>query len=73
MSTLTVPYMYDWVEVEFSYNKGFRGNREEPPEPEEVEIENVLYNGQNVNDIIDMELLEEKLWEVIDSNKRNYD
>ena len=59
--------MYDWVEVEFSYSKGFKGNREEPPEPEKLEIENVLYNGQNVNDIIDMELLEEKLWEVIES------
>lgn len=70
---LTVPYFYDWVQVEFDYNKGFKGNREEPPEPESVDIIKVIYNDTDVTDITDMKILEEKLWEVIESEKEKYD
>ena len=64
--------MYDWVEVEFEFNKGFKGNNEEPPEPEEVEIIKVKYNGITVDDIVDYDIVEQNLWKVIANESKNY-
>lgn len=62
---LEVPYMNSQVEVEFDYYKGWAGNREEPPEPEEIEITKVIYRGTDVTDIVDLEALHEDLTDLI--------
>ena len=45
---LEVPYKNSEVEVEFEYYKGWAGSREEPPEPEDIEITKVIYRGTDV-------------------------
>jgi pantoate kinase len=40
------------VEVTFTYYAGRPGTREEPPEPEEIEIEKVMYEGVDVTPIL---------------------
>jgi hypothetical protein len=40
------------VEVTFTYYAGRPGTREEPPEPEEIEIDKVMYVGVDVTPIL---------------------
>jgi hypothetical protein len=51
------------IYVQADYFKGYKGNREEPPEDDELEIEYVTYNGTDVSDIVDWEVIEEYFWE----------
>lgn len=71
MSVLTIKYFDDDVDVEFEYSKGHNGSFYEPPEYENLEIIKVTYEGKVVNLIVDMEIIEELLWEAIDEEKRN--
>jgi hypothetical protein len=67
---LEVPYKNSEVEVEFDYYKGWAGSREEPPEPEDIEITKVIYRGTDVTDIVDYEALHEELTDLIHKMQR---
>jgi hypothetical protein len=47
------------VEVTFDHDKGFKGSRDEPPEPECVEIVKVVYQGIDITPILGNEAFEE--------------
>ena len=68
---LEVPYLNDTVKVTFDYYKSFRGNNEEPPEPEGIDITKVEYKSINVGLIVDWDVIAESLWSKIDEVKRN--
>lgn len=62
------------VEVEFTYDKGFRGSREEPPEPATVEIESVMFRGIDIIDTLHYSALEEvedKIWKHLDRQEQD--
>ena len=69
--TIDVPYINDVVEVSIAYSPGWVGNREEPPEPEEIEIISVRYKGINVTDIVDLEVIEEDIYHKLQGEERN--
>jgi hypothetical protein len=69
MTSFTMPYHCGVIQVYFSYTKGWGGNREEPPEPDEMEIEFVYYNGNDVTEIVDLDTIEEYFWRNIDTIK----
>ncbi len=43
------------VVVEFSFYKGFAGNREEPPEPPSVEITKVMFKNMDITEVMGSE------------------
>ena len=43
------------VVVEFSFYKGFAGNREEPPEPPEVDITKVVFKDVDITEVMGSE------------------
>jgi hypothetical protein len=62
------------VEVTFDHYKGFKGSREEPSEPESVEIEKVVYKGIDITPILGNEAfkaLEEKLLNLAEERKQS--
>lgn len=67
---LEVPYLNGEVEVEFDYYKGWAGNREEPPEPEDIEIIKVMFEGINVTDIVDLDSIQDTLTDLIHELQR---
>jgi hypothetical protein len=71
MSQITIPYMYDYLEVQFTYTKGWGGSREEPPEPENLEIEEITYKNIDVSNIVDIDIVTENVWDHITMS--NYD
>ena len=73
MSTFHMPYEQGNIEVEFTYTKGWSGSREEPPENDEMEIDNVYFEGYKVNDIVNYETIEEYFWENFNEIKDDID
>ncbi len=67
---LEVPYKNSEVEVEFDYYKGWAGSREEPPEPEDIEITKVMYRGTDVTDIVDLDSIQDTLTDLIHELQR---
>jgi len=61
----TMPYRNSAIEVTAEYFDGYKGNREEPPEDDTLEILYVTYNGCDVSDIVDWDVIEEYFWEHI--------
>ena len=61
---VAVEYMEDVVEVSFNYYAGYKGSREEPPEDEYIEIEQVMYHGTDVSSIVDWDIIESRIWEM---------
>jgi hypothetical protein len=66
------------VEVTFTYYAGRPGTREEPPEPEEIEVEKVMFLGIDVTPILGHEAfstIETILMEAHDksNNEPDYD
>ena len=68
--TLEVPYLNGEVEVEFDYYKGWAGSREEPPEPEDIEINKVMFKRIDVTNIVDLDPIQDTLTDLIQELKR---
>ena len=72
MITIEIPYMDESVIVTFTYNKGFAGNLEEPPEDPDIDIEEIKHNGADVSGIVDWDIIEELIWEYLNNEKDRY-
>jgi hypothetical protein len=59
----TCPIENGFVTINASYSKGWKGNQEEPPEDDEIEIKSVYYGTEDVSDIVNWETIEEYFWE----------
>ena len=71
---LEVPYLEGEIVVEFEYYKGWAGNREEPPEPEDIEIVKVMFNNVDVTIIVDLDIVLDTLTNLIHKlQKEKYD
>lgn len=60
------------LEVDYTYYKGYPGNREEPPEPPYIEITSVRYNTHELLPSLkedDYEHLLEACWEDYEDSK----
>lgn len=49
------------LDVEFEYEAGFRGNREEPPEPPEIELVKITVQGVDIIEIMSHESIKDVL------------
>jgi hypothetical protein len=58
MTILSLKLNGEDVEVEFKYYKGYPGSSREPPEPPELEINHVYFEGHDVIAILIEESIE---------------
>lgn len=64
--------MFDCLEVQFDYQPGWRGSREEPPEEPYIDVEKAWYKGTDVSDIVDFDVIKDQLWEMRDNEETDY-